>query len=579
MIRSAAVPRLPSLARRAGVTLACIATVCGALVSVHGASREPVRARHAMVVSADAHASRAGLEILQRGGNAVDAAVAVGFALAVTYPGAGNLGGGGFMVIRLNDGRETTIDYREVAPAAACRDMFLDERGNPVAERSLVGPLASGVPGSVAGLALAQRQYGRLPLAAVMAPAIAFARDGFEISWSFADSLASHQPLFARFPSTARAFLRPDGAVPATGDRMTQPDLAATLQDIAQHGPDAFYRGRIARLIAEEMSRSGGLITNDDLARYQPIERQAVVGTYRGYRIVSMPPPSSGGVALLQLLNILEAYPLADYGPNSSRAMHLMIEAERRVYADRSEWLGDPAFVRVPLSGLISKSYADHLRAGIDDTRATRSAAVAPGRPRDYESAQTTHYSVVDADGNAVSTTTTLNGGYGNGLVVSGAGFLLNNEMDDFSAKPGAPNMFGLTGGDANAVAPGKRMLSSMTPTIVVRDGRTWLIVGSPGGSHIITTVLQVLVNAIDHRMDVQQAVDAPRFHHQWQPDEVRLEKLGFPADVVHALGAMGHMTRVDSDMGGVQAIAIDPASGLRLGASDPREDGAALGY
>jgi gamma-glutamyltranspeptidase / glutathione hydrolase len=457
--------------------------------------------------------------------------------------------------------------------------MFLDDQGNPVAERSVIGPLASGVPGSVAGLALAQRKYGRLPLAGVIAPAIDLARNGFEVSWSFASSLASHRTLFSRFPSSAAVFLRRDGTVPEAGDRFRQPDLAATLEDIAQHGPDAFYRGRIARLIAAEMSRTGGLITAADLAAYQAVERPAVAGTYRGDRIVSMGPPSSGGVALLQLLNILEGYPLTQYGHNSSRSMHLMIEAERRVYADRSEWLGDPRFVHVPVLGLIAKRYADHLRAGINETRATPSSAVKPGRPQDYESSQTTHYSVVDGEGNAVSTTTTLNGGYGSGQIVAGAGFLLNNEMDDFSAKPGVPNMFGLVGGDANAVGPGKRMLSSMTPTIVVRDGRTWLVVGSPGGGRIITTVLQVLVNLLDHHMDVQQAVDAPRFHHQWQPDDVQLEPQGFAADVVNALEALGHTTRIDNDMGGVQAIAIDQATGLRLGASDPREDGAALGY
>ncbi len=557
----------------------CVAVVLAGLATIQGASREPVRARQGMVASADAYASTAGLDILRTGGNAVDAAVAVGFALAVTYPPAGNIGGGGFMVIRLADGRETTIDYREAAPSGAHRDMFLDAAGNPVSERSLVGPLAAGVPGSVAGLALAQRRYGRLPLATVMAPAVRLARDGFDISWHLAASLASAQALFSRFPSTARTFLRPDGTPPAAGERLVQPDLAATLQEIAQDGPDAFYRERIAGLIAAEMSRTGGLITAADLARYAAIERPALTGTYRGHRIVSIAPPSSGGVALLQLLNLLEAYPLAEYGHNSSRTMHLMIEAERRVYADRSEWLGDPAFVRVPVNGLISKPYAARLRATIDETRATSSSDVAPGRPQDFESSQTTHYSVVDAEGNAVSTTTTLNGWFGNGQVVTGAGFLLNNEMDDFSAKPGAPNMFGLRGGDANAVAPGKRMLSSMSPTIVVRDGRTWLVLGSHGGGRIITTVLQVLVNLIDYRMDVQQAVDAPRFHHQWQPADVRVESVGFPADVVHALEAMGHAMRVDSDMGGVQAIAIDPATGLRLGASDPREDGAALGY
>ncbi len=543
------------------------------------ASREPVRARQGMVGSTEEHASRAGLQVLQRGGNAVDAAVAVGFALAVTHPAAGNLGGGGFMVIRLADGRETTIDYREVAPAAARRDMFLDPAGEPVADRSRVGPLAAGVPGSVAGLALAQRRYGRLPLATVVAPAIALARDGFEVSWALAESLTGAGSLLATYPASARAFQRADGSMPTQGDRLVQPDLARTLTLIAQQGPHAFYRGAIADLIVAEMTRSGGLITKADLAAYSPRERPPIVGSYRGHRIVSMPPPSSGGIALVQLLNILEAYPLADYGHNSSRSMHLIAEAARRVYADRSEWLGDPDFFNVPVAGLISPRYAEALRGGISETRATPSRDVKPGLPRTYESSETTHYSVVDADGNAVATTTTLNGSYGNGQVVPGAGFLLNNEMDDFSAKPGTPNMFGLIGGEANAVGPGKRMLSSMTPTIVVKDGRTRLVLGSPGGSRIITTVLQVVLNVVDFTMDVQEAVDAPRFHHQWLPDVIRLEPQGFPADVVTALEAMGHTTEVGADMGDVHAIMIDQASGLRLGASDPRLDGRTLGY
>jgi gamma-glutamyltranspeptidase/glutathione hydrolase len=543
------------------------------------ASREPVRARNGMVTSADGYASNAGLEILKRGGNAIDAAVAVGFALAVTYPSAGNIGGGGFMVIRLADGRETTIDYREVAPAAARQNMFLDENGEPVAERSQIGPLAAGVPGSVAGLTYAHQKYGRLPLAAVMAPAIALAHDGFEIRWSLAESLSNHRDLLSKFPASAGVFLRGDGTAPAAGERLVQRELASTLQDIAVHGRDGFYRGRVADLIVAEMQRTHGLVTAEDLSKYEPVERPPVTGTYRGVRIVSMGPPSSGGVALLQLLNILEAYPLADYGHNSSRAIHLIAEAERRVYADRAQWLGDPAYFKVPVAGLISKQYADRLRAAINPTRATPSAEVAAGHPQDFESLDTTHYSVVDADGTAVSTTTTLNGGFGSGQVVTGTGFLLNDEMDDFSAKPGAPNMFGLVGGEANAIAPGKRMLSSMTPTILVRDGRTWLVVGSPGGGRIITTVLQVLLNVIDFGMDVQQAIDAPRFHHQWQPDDVRVERFGFPADVVDALQAMGHDVRSDEDMGGVHAVVIDAASGLRLGGTDPREDGAALGY
>ncbi len=556
------------------------ALVAAALITtaLQAASRDPVRARHAMVGSTDEHASEAGLEILRAGGNAIDAAVAVGFALAVTHPAAGNLGGGGFMVIRLADGRQTVIDYREAAPGRATRDMYLDANGEPVPERSRVGALAAGVPGSVAGLARAQQRYGRLPLARVMAPAIALARDGFEVSWALSDSLATAQPLLSRFPESVRVFYGPDGTAPLPGDRLTQPDLARTLELIAQQGPDAFYKGPIADLIVAEMERSGGLITKDDLAAYAPRERDPIVGTYRGYQIVAPPPPSSGGIALVQLLNILEAYPLADYGHNSSRSIHLVAEAARRVYADRSKWLGDPDYFDVPVAGLISKAYAAALRDGISETRATPSETVHPGEPRGYEHSETTHYSVVDAEGNAVSTTTTINGSYGNGQVVPGAGFLLNNEMDDFSAKPGAPNMFGLLGGEANAIAPRKRMLSSMTPTIVVKDGATRLVLGSPGGSRIITTVLQVILNVIDHGMTVQEAVDAPRFHHQWQPDTIRLERLGFPEDVVTALTAMGHATTVNEDMGDVHAILIDD-TGLRLGASDPRMDGRTLGY
>jgi gamma-glutamyltranspeptidase/glutathione hydrolase len=559
------------------VLLALVAAVV--VAHPHGASREPVRARHGMVGSTDEGASRAGLQVLQQGGNAVDAAVAVGFALAVTYPAAGNLGGGGFMVIRMADGRETTFDYREVAPAGAQRDMFLDNAGEPVTGRSRVGPLAAGVPGSVAGMALAQKRFGRLPLATVMAPAIALARDGFEVSWALADSLRNAQGQLAAYPASARAFQRAEGTMPEPGDRLVQPDLANTLTLIASQGPDAFYKGPIADLIVAEMARSGGLITKTDLSAYTARERPPIVGSYRGYRVVSMPPPSSGGIALVQLLNILESFPLAEYGHNSSRSIHLVAEAARRVYADRTEWLGDPAFFDVPVAGLLSRRYADQLRSGISETRASSSRDVKPGQPRNFEHSQTTHYSVVDVDGNAVATTTTLNGAYGNGQMVAGAGFLLNNEMDDFSAKPGTPNMFGLTGGQANAVGPGKRMLSSMTPTILVKDGTTRLVVGSPGGSRIITTVLQVVLNVVDFKMNVQEAVDAPRFHHQWLPDVIRLERQGFPADVVTALEAMGHTTEVGADMGDVHAIMIDHATGLRLGASDPRLDGCTLGY
>jgi gamma-glutamyltranspeptidase/glutathione hydrolase len=562
--------------RSAVVLLALLVGLCG---HPYGASRNPIRARHGIVGSANEAASRVGVAILQQGGNAVDAAIAVGFALAVTYPAAGNLGGGGFMVLRLADGRETTIDYRETAPSAASRDMFLDDAGAAVAERSRVGALAAGIPGSIAGLAYAHEKYGRLPWAALIAPAVTLARDGIEVDWELAKELAAKRTTLARFPASARVFLKADGTAPVAGDRLVQPDLARTLSTIAEQGPAVFYRGAIADQIVAEMARTGGLITKTDLAAYQAKERPPVAGTFRGCRIITIGPPSSGGVALLELLNVLEGYPLGEYGHNSSRAMHLMAEAERRVYADRSEWLGDPDFVEVPVSGLVSKRYAQHIREAIPETRATLSSDVKPGRPRDFEHSETTHYSVVDADGNAVATTTTLNGAFGSGQMVTGAGFLLNNEMDDFSAKPGTPNMFGLTGGDANAISPGKRMLSSMTPTIVAKDGRTLLVLGSPGGSRIITTVLQVVLNVLEFGMDVQEAVDAPRFHHQWQPDVIRVERQGFPADVVTALGAMGHTIQVQEDMGDVHAIMIDPTTGLRLGASDPRMDGRTIGY
>jgi gamma-glutamyltranspeptidase/glutathione hydrolase len=537
----------------------------------------PVEAAHGMVASSSPIASQVGVDIMKKGGNAVDAAVAVGFALAVTHPSAGNIGGGGFMVIHLSRGRSTTIDFREVAPRAATRDMYLDKNGNAT-DQSRVGPLAVGVPGSVAGLALAEQEYGKLTLADVMAPAIDLAANGFILNDHEAESLAHAKSLFDTFPASAKKFLK-DGEPYHTGDRLVQPDLAKTLRLIAAHGAAAFYHGPIADQIAAEMKAHGGLITTADLAAYKPVERQPIEGTYRGYDVISMPPASSGGIALVELLNILEGYPIAKDGFNTPQTIHLMVEAEKRVYADRSRWMGDTAFFHVPEAGLTSKAYAASLRAGIDPKKATPSTAIAPGAPAAYESSQTTHYSVVDASGNAVSTTTTLNGGFGNGEVVAGAGFLLNNEMDDFSAKPGVPNMFGLTGGEANAIQPGKRMLSSMSPTIVTKDGKVFLVVGSPGGSRIITTVLQVIVNVIDHGMNLQQAVDAPRFHHQWLPDDIRIERKGFPPALVQALGKMGYQVKAEGDMGDVEAIMIDPATGARYGAADPRAGGRAVGY
>jgi gamma-glutamyltranspeptidase/glutathione hydrolase len=566
-----------SVRRRAAVASVVVSVLVAS--PAPGASRTPVHARHGMVSAAEPLAARVGVDVLRAGGNAVDAAVAVGFALAVTFPFAGNIGGGGFMVIRLADGRETTVDFRERAPSRATRDMFLDANGDVVPSRSQIGALAAGVPGSVAGLAYARTHYGTKPLAELVAPAAALARDGFEVSWSLSESLARVKPLLSKFPSSLRAFYTPSGSAPQPGDRLQQPDLALTLQRIAASGPDAFYRGAVADLIAAEMERTGGLISREDLAAYQPIERRPVTGSYRGYRIVSMAPPSSGGVAIVELLNVLEGFPLSEYGAGSSRTTHVLAEAERRVFADRAQWVGDPDFVRVPVAGLTSRAYAESLRKGIDLTHATKSSDVAAGTPTAYESNETTHYSVVDSEGNAVAVTTTINGGYGNGQVVSGAGFLLNNEMDDFTARPGQPNSAGLVTGTTNAIVPGKRMLSSMSPTIVVKDGRNFLVTGSPGSGMIISTVLQTILNMVDFGMNVQEAVDAPRMHHQWQPDVLLLERPGFPADVADALTALGHSTRDVDQIGEVHAIAIDPATGVRLGASDPRGTGAALGY
>ncbi|HVB37232.1 MAG TPA: gamma-glutamyltransferase [Vicinamibacterales bacterium] len=537
---------------------------------------QPVVGRHGMVASSSPIASQVGVDIMKKGGNAIDAAVAVGFAEAVTHPFAGNLGGGGFMVIHLADGRDTTIDYREVAPGKASRDMYLDANGNPT-DQSRVGPLAVGVPGSVAGLAYAERKYGKLKLADVIAPAIALAEHGFVLNEAEAASMARARPLFEKWPATAKIFLK-DGQPYQAGDRLVQTDLARTLRLIAAKGPDAFYRGPIADQIAAEMQAHGGLITKADLAAYKPVERKPITGTYRGYRIVSMPPASSGGIAIVELLNILEGLPIAKDGFNTPATIHLMAEAEKRVYADRSKWLGDTAFFHVPEVGLESKRYAAKLRAEIGP-RATPATEIQPGQPALHESRQTTHYSVVAPDGSAVSTTTTLNGGYGNGEVVAGAGFLLNNEMDDFSAKPGSPNMFGLIGGVANAIEPGKRMLSSMSPTIVTKNGKVFLVVGSPGGSYIITAVLQVIMNVIDHGMNIQQAVDAPRFHDQWLPDYIRIERRGFPPALVSALEGMGYQVKEEGDMGDVEAVMIDPRTGTLYGAADPRAGGKAVGY
>ena len=559
--------------------LLCITSTL-AVQSLEAASPPEVRGKSGMVASRSALASEVGADALRRGGNAVDAAVTTGFALAVTYPSAGNLGGGGFMVIHLADGSVVTNDHRERAPAGADRDMFLDENGAVVEGLSTNSHLAVGVPGTVAGLLEVQARYGKLERAEVIEPAIALARDGFALDHDLAGQFERLLPRLGRYPASRAVFAKPDGAPFAVGDRFVQEDLAATLERIREHGRDGFYAGRTAELLAAEMKRGGGLITLEDLAAYESAWREPIRGTYRGYEIVSMPPPSSGGVLLVQMLNMLEPHAIGEFGYGSAAAMHRMIEAERRAYADRAHHLGDSDFYPTPIATLIDKSYAAHRFADFDPEHASRSSMIKAGAFPD-ESPETTHVSVMDAAGNAVAYTTTLNFGYGAKIVVPGAGFLLNNEMDDFSAKPQTPNAFGLLGDKANAIAPGKRMLSSMTPTIVLRDGEPVLVTGSPGGSTIITTVLQVVLNVIDHGMGLSDAVGKPRFHHQWQPDRVMVEKFGFSPDTLAALAAMGHenIDAIRWGRGIGDANSVMFKDGALLGVADPRTEGAAVGF
>lgn len=539
----------------------------------------PVKAQHGMVASVDAMATRVGVDILKQGGNAVDAAIAVGFALAVTHPQAGNLGGGGFMLLRTAAGRTTAIDFREMAPARASRDMFLDKQGNADSKLSLTSHLASGTPGTVAGFALAAQKYGTLPLSTLLAPAIKLARDGIIVNDALADDLATYgKENLINHDNSRAIFYKADGQPYQKGDRLVQKNLAHSLQLIAQQGPDAFYKGKIADEIAAEMAQHGGLIGKADLAAYRAVERKPVSGSYRGYEVFSMPPPSSGGIHIVQILNILENFDLAKWGFGSADAMQVMAEAEKYAYADRSEYLGDPDFVKVPQQALTSKAYARTLAQQIDVNKARPSADIKPGKLAPYESNQTTHFSVVDKDGNAVAVTYTLNTYFGSGVVAGNSGILMNNEMDDFSAKPGTPNVYGLVGGEANAIQPAKRPLSSMSPTIVAKDGKTWLVTGSPGGSRIITTVLQMVVNSIDFGMNVAEATNAPRFHHQWLPDQLRVEK-GFSPDTLRLLEAKGQHVKVLPAMGSTQSIMIGP-DGMRYGASDPRSvDDLSAGY
>ncbi len=540
----------------------------------------PAMALHGMVVSQEAAASQVGVEVLKHGGNAVDAAVAVGFALAVTLPRAGNLGGGGFMLAHLSESKKTiAIDYRETAPALTTKDVFLTDKGAPDREKSVFSGLAIGVPGTVAGLELAWRKYGsgRFSFADLVAPAIRLARQGLTVDDDLADSLPLAASSFARHPASARIFLRPDNTLPRVGDHIALDDLAATLEIIAARGAAGFYTGPVAEKIVAAVQQAGGRMTLEDLANYRAIEREPVRGAYRGHEIVSMPPPSSGGLHVIEIANVLEGFPLSEQGFNAAQTIHEMAEAEKLAYADRAQYLGDPDFVKVPVAGLTSKAYAARLRAQISLDHARAADEVAPGGPERYESDQTTHFSIVDDKGNAVSNTYTLNLSYGCGLVAEGTGVLLNDELDDFSAKPNAANVYGLVGGDANTPAPGKRPLSSMSPTMLFKDGELELVTGAAGGPRIISIVLQMILDTVDHGLNVAEAEEAPRVHHQWRPDELRIER-GLSKDTIRLLQAKGHKVALKEPMGSAYSIARN--AGTLTGASDPRHRGSlAVGY
>ena len=530
-----------------------------------------------MVVTQEALATRVGVDILQKGGNAVDAAVAVGFAMAVTYPRAGNIGGGGFMLIHLASGKNTSIDYRETAPAAINNKSFLDANGNADPHKSRDTALAIGVPGTVAGLTMAEQKYGsgRFTLADLLAPAIALARDGFDVSGDLSNLSPNELARLARWPSTAKIFLKADGTALAPGAHLVQSDLADCLEAIAKDGPRAFYQGPVAEKLAAGVQAAGGVMTAGDLEDYVAYEREPVQGTYRGYGIVSMPPPSSGGVELVEMLNILEGFDLAH--ADDANVKYLLTEAMKRAYADRALFLGDPDSVKVPVARLTAKDYAATWRATIDPERATPASEIRPGGTVDHEGRNTTHFSIVDKFGNAVSNTYTLNFSYGVGLVADGTGIILNNELDDFAVKPDAPNAYGLIGYEANEPAPGKRPLSSMTPTIVLKDGKPYLVTGSPGGSRIITTVLQVVVNVLDRGMDVASAVSAPRVHNQWLPDQVYAEP-GISPDVIAVLEKRGDKVVPTPAFTSAASIVVTPEG--FVGAADPRSHfGLAAGY
>ena len=537
----------------------------------------PVYGKNGMVASEQGLATQVGLDILKQGGNAIDAAVAVGFALAVVLPNAGNIGGGGFMVLHDDKtGKDVAIDFREIAPAKASRDMYLDNQGNVIDGKSLFTHDASGVPGTVAGMEYALKKWGTMPLSKVLEPAIKLADKGFIVSDVLAQTLKEEKSTLGKWSSSKAIFFK-NGEPLKSGDLLVQKDLAKSLRLIAKQGAKAFYQGEIATKIAKEMQSHGGTMTLEDLKAYKVVERQPIIGDYRGYKVVTMPPPSSGGVHLIEILNMLEHYPIKEDGVNSAKNIHHMAESMKLAYADRSEYLGDPDFVKIPVTGLTSKAYANERVKTIDDNKARLSSTIKPGKPQPYESDQTTHFSVMDKAGNAAAVTYTLNLNFGSGIVVEGTGILLNNEMDDFSVKPGVPNAFGLVGGTANAIEAKKRPLSSMTPTIVMKNNKPWLVTGSPGGARIITTVLQSVVNTIDHEMNPAEAIITPRVHHQWLPDELRVEE-GISPDTIKLLQDKGHKVVTKAPMGRIQIIQADD-SGF-YGYSDPRNpDGKTLGF
>ena len=560
-----------------------VATLSVALLSssigATAAGRTPVRGKNGVVASSSALASEIGIEALRNGGNAVDAAVATAFALAVTWPTAGNIGGGGFLVYYGADGETTTFDFREKAPLAATEEMYLNEEGRVRDNSNHEGILAVGVPGTVAGLALAHAEYGRLEWSDLVAPAVRLAREGVPITWKLHDDFKGRQERWEKYPSSAKVFLKDGGGFYEPGETWVQQDLANTLERIERHGKSGFYRGETAALIADFMSENGGIITLEDLERYEAVEREPVRGSYRGYEIVSMPPPSSGGVALVEMLNILEGYDLAAAGHNSARYMHLLTEAMRRAYADRARYLGDPDFNEdMPIDRLTSKAHAERLRGSIDLTRASQSDPTLFAER--YESDQTTHFSIVDKDGHMVSLTYTLEWGYGSHIVVEGAGFLLNNEMGDFNAVPDVTDETGIIGTEPNLIRPEQRMLSSMTPTIVARDGVPIFATSTPGGKTIINTTLQTILNVIDHGMTIAESIEAGRIHHQWLPDRTLVEEHGFSPDTIKLYEDLGHSVRRMGAIGSAMGVYHDQESDVFLGAADSRaEDGAAASY